>query len=78
MVLQKQCNLRQCNNTMTDCIRLTQLVRFLNQTIYKLKLAAGTPPQNKSSFFAIAPCFNCIKNKCLTSFLKHFFVCKLT
>ena len=28
---------------MTDCISLVQLVRFLNQTIYKLKHAVETP-----------------------------------
>lgn len=49
MVPQKQYNLRQQNNPMTDCMSLVQLVRFLNQTIYKL----WKPPQNKSSFFAI-------------------------
>lgn len=43
MVLQKQYNLRQWNNAMTDCIRLIQLVRFLNQTIYKLEHAVETP-----------------------------------
>jgi len=53
MVLQKQYNLRQWNNTMTDCTSLIQLVRFLNQTIYKFGERLVGKPQNMSSFFAI-------------------------
>lgn len=57
MVLQKQYNLRRWNSAMTDCISLAQLVRFLNQAIYKLRLAMETP-------FATTPFFlSCARNK---------------
>lgn len=55
MVLQRQCNLKQWNNAMTDCISLIELVSFLNQTIYKPGPFCRKS-QNKSFFFS------CIQN----------------
>lgn len=43
MALQKQYNLKQRNNTMTDCISLIQLVTSLNRTIYKPEHAVENP-----------------------------------
>lgn len=59
MVVQKQYNLRQWNNAMTDCISLIELARFLNKTIYKLQYFVEKP-QNKSFFFAATPLFSCL------------------
>lgn len=38
---------------MTDCISLVQLVRFLNQTIYKLQYAVEPPEQERFSLLLL-------------------------
>lgn len=58
---------------MTDCIRLTQLVRFLNQTIYKLKLAAGTPPEQEL-FLCYHPLLQLHKEQ-MSDLLSQAFLC---
>lgn len=59
MVVQKQYNMRQWNNAMTDCISLIELARFLNKTIYKLQHFVEKP-QNKSFSFVAALLFSCL------------------
>lgn len=79
MVLQKQYNLRQWNNAMTDCISLVQLVRFLNQTIYKLEHCCGNPQNKSSFFFAITPFGSSVdRTNALHFFLKVFLFLQLS
>lgn len=74
MVLQKQYNLRQWNNAMTDCISLIQLVRFLNQTIYKLKHAMEAPRTRAPSLLLLLLPQPCIEQM-PCAFLWHFSFC---
>lgn len=74
MVLQKQYNLRQWNNAMTDCISLIQLVRFPNQAIYKLKLAMETPGTRALSLLLLSLLQPCIEQMPGT-FSWHFSFC---
>lgn len=59
---------------MTDCISLVQLVRFLNQTIYKLKYAVEPPEQERFSLLLL-PLVQLHVEQTPCAFLWHFSFC---